>query len=86
MGPVPVREPFGRNQLDQTLSHVFEHGLLPLEEICERTTRFWRVRMQGEVGISRLDLIFGLKLSNAPGAQVAPWSHEVGEHLEDLGG
>ena len=85
VGSVTVLEPCRRHQLDQTPLHVFVDGLTPCEEIYKQATLNWRVGMQGEVRVDGADFVLNLQSSNAPGAQVAPGSHEICEDPKHLG-
>ena len=67
------------------MSHVLEARFAAGEEVGEQLPFRRGLRMEGEVRVVRGDAVFDFEFANAPGAQVAPGSHEVGEDFQDGG-
>ena len=85
VGAIPVLQPFRSHEPDETAPHVVEARLPAGEEVGEQLPLRRGLRMEGEIRVVGGDAVFSFEFANAPGAQVAPGSHEVGEDFQDGG-
>ena len=62
---------------------MFKPRLPASEKVGEGSPPGRSLRMEGEIRVVDSNGVFGFEFTDAPGAQVAPRSHEVRKNLQD---